>query len=117
MTPETYRLIHVLGLIVLLLGLGGVLATAGPGQKPNRVFLMLHGLGALAVLVGGIGFAHKSGLGMPAWVWTKLGGWLVLGAMPTLVGRGLMPRGAALIVVLAIGAAAAWLGVAVTKPF
>lgn len=117
MTPETYRLIHVFGVVVLFLGLGGVLATVAPGQKPSRMFLILHGVGALAVLVAGIGFAHKSGLGMPVWVWAKIGGWLVLGAIPTLVGRGLLPKSMALLLVLAIAGGAAWLGVAPQKPF
>ncbi len=116
MTPETYKLIHVVGALLLFCGLGGIFA-AGKGGKPPALFLALHGLGLLAVLVAGIGFAHKSNLGWPAWMIAKIGGWVLLAALPTLVRRGLLPRAVALVLLLGIGAGAAWIGLTNPKPF
>ena len=116
MSPELYKLLHVVGVLLLFLGLGGVLAAGGKdGGKPPAVFLALHGVGLLVMLVAGIGFAHKSGLGWPNWMFAKMGCWLLLGALPTLVRRGVLPRAVALLFVIALGAAAVWLVQA--KPF
>ncbi|MBX3463386.1 MAG: hypothetical protein KF830_09455 [Planctomycetes bacterium] len=115
MTPETYRLLHVVGAMVLLLGLGGILATAVGGAKPAAVFTVLHGIGLLVMLVAGIGKLHKDGLGWPNWALAKIGCWLLLGALPILVRRGLLPRLVALLLVVGVGATAAWLAQA--KPF
>lgn len=110
MSPEIYRLLHVVGVLMLFLGLGGVLATGGKdGGKPAAVFLALHGVGLLVMLVAGIGFAHKSALGWPNWLIAKIGCWLLLGAVPILVRRGVLPRLLAVVLTLAIGAAAIWL--------
>jgi len=118
MTPENYKLLHVLGVLLMFLGLGGVLATGGKeGAKASRVYLILHGVGALAALVAGIGFAHKSNFGFPTWVIAKIAAWLVLGLMPLLVSRGILPRTIALVLVLGLGAFAAWVGVSQPKPF
>lgn len=118
MTPETYKLLHVLGVLLMFLGLGGVLATGGrEGAKASRVYLLLHGLGALASLVAGIGFAHRSGMGFPTWVIAKIAAWLVLGLMPLLVSRGILPRAIALVLVLGLGAFGAWVGLVQPKPF
>jgi hypothetical protein len=94
-------------------GLGAMLASE-PGRTP-KTFAALHGAGLLLMLVAGIGFAHKSGYGWPAWMIAKIACWIVLGAAPVLVKRGVLPRLAALLLVLAIGVVAAWLARA--KPF
>lgn len=117
MTPETYRLLHVVGVLLLFLGLGGILASAGKdGGKAPRTFQLMHGIGLLVMLIAGIGFAHKSAisLGSP-WLLSKMAIWVILAAMPTLVRKGVLPRVAALILIIALGAAAAWLARA--KPY
>ena len=116
MTPETYRILHVLGALLLFLGLGGVLATAGrDGGKPSSLFFAMHGIGLLVLLVCGIGVLHKGGYGWPNWALTKIACWVLLGAVPVLMRRGVLPRSMAILVVVAIGGTAAWLGIA--KPF
>lgn len=114
MSPELYRVLHVVGVLMLFLGLGGMFASeAGKGSK---LFSMLHGIGLLLMLVAGIGFAHKSEppLGWPNWLLAKIACWIVVGALPVLVKRGVMPRLAGILLVLAVGAVAIWL--AQTKP-
>jgi hypothetical protein len=117
MTPEIYRLLHVVGALLLFLGLGGVLSHE-PGKAP-KLSSALHGLGLLLLVVAGVGVMHKSTpkLDWQPWVFAKIGGWVLLGAMPVLVKRGMLPRAFALLLVLAIGAGAAWLGLADPKPF
>jgi hypothetical protein len=113
MDPNTYRLLHVVGVLVVFLGLGGMLA-AEPGKAP-KLFGMLHGVGLLVMLVAGIGFAHKSGLGWPHWMIAKIGCWLLVGAVPTLVKRGMLTRLLGLLLALGLGGVAVWLAQA--KPF
>lgn len=115
MSPETYRLLHVLGVLVVFLGLGGVLATAGDGGKAPKLFLMLHGVGLLVMLVCGIGYVHKMRFEWENWLFAKIACWVLIGAIPVLVRRGVLPRMVALVVVLGLGATAVWLARA--KPF
>lgn len=117
MTPEIYRLLHVVGALLLFLGLGGQL-THEAGKAP-KLAGALHGLGLLVLVVAGVGVMHKSEpkLEWQPWVFAKIGGWVLLGAMPVLVKRGLLPRALALLLVLGIGAGAAWLGLSNPKPF
>jgi hypothetical protein len=116
MPPETYLFLHVVGALMLMVGLGGMLATAGrDGSKPPMLFMALHGIGLLALLVAGIGFAHKKGWGWPNWMLVKIACWVLLAALPILVRRGVLPRGIAALLVIGVGALAVWL--AQTKPF
>lgn len=107
MSPEIYRLLHVTGVLLLFLGLGGMFASE-PG-KGSKLFPALHGIGLLVMLVCGIGFAHKSGLGWPSWLIAKIACWVVVGAAPVLVKRGVLPRALGILLVIAVGGAAAWL--------
>ena len=109
MTPELYRLLHVIGVLTMFLGLGGMLANE-PGKAP-KLFGAMHGIGWLVVLVCSIGFAHKSQLSWPwpNWMIAKIGVLVLLGVLPVLVKRGTLPRGLGVLLVLGLGAAAYWL--------
>lgn len=116
MTSDFYRLAHVVGLLLLFLGLGGIYAGAGrEGGKPPALFLALHGIGLLVMIVAGIGLAHKLGYGWPLWLLLKIGCWVVVAVLPVAVRRGVLPRLLGVIVALALGGTAAWL--AWHKPF
>jgi hypothetical protein len=114
MSLETYKLIHLIGVVVLFLGLGGTLAYAGREQKVSKVYPMLHGLGLLAVLVSGFGSLAKQpgGMALPTYAIGLLGTWLLLGALPVLVRRGIVPAPIAWLVAAGLGALAVWLGTA-----
>ena len=115
MTPEIYRLLHVAGVLLLFLGLGGVLFV-GDGQKPGKLPMILHGLGLLVMVVAGVGTVHKDGaVDWGNWLYAKIGCWVLLAVMPVLIKKGILPRAIAWLFVLAIGATAVWL--AQTKPF
>lgn len=110
MDPKLYHLIHVAAALLVFLGLGSMLTGQG-----GKVGAMLHGIGLLAMLVAGIGFAHKSGLGWPNWMIAKIGVWLLIGAMPVLVKRGVIGALGAIVLAVGLGATAVWL--AYYKPF
>lgn len=85
-----YKIVHILGIALALVSLGGLLVHAlNGGQKHDnaarRLLIVMHGTGALFVLVGGfgllarIGFAHGSGF--PLWLWVKLALWATLAAI------------------------------------
>lgn len=115
MSPETYRLLHVVGVLLLFLGLGGSFAAAGGEGKAPKLFLALHGIGLLTMLVAGIGYVHKKGLAWDNWLFAKIACWVLLGAVPVLVRRGVLPRFLGVVIAVGIGATAVWL--AQTKPF
>jgi len=114
MSLETYKLIHLIGVIVLFLGLGGILSHAGSAQKAPKLYTMLHGLGLLAILVSGFGSLAKQpgGMSFPVYAIGLLGVWLLIGALPVLVRRGIVPAPIAWLVALGLGALAVWLGIA-----
>ena len=113
MSPDLYRVIHVVGALTLFLGLGGMLAVSD-GKTP-KLYSALHGIGLLLLLVAGIGVIHKGNLAWDNWIFAKIACWILLGATPVLVRRGVLPRVGALVLVLVIGGVAVWL--AKTKPF
>jgi hypothetical protein len=110
MDPTYYKLIHVVGALFVFCGLGGMLAGKG-----GKFAGMLHGVGLLAMLVAGIGIAHKSPDGWKHWMTAKVGIWVLLGALPFLVKRGIVGALGALVLALGLGATAVWLAQA--KPF
>ena len=117
-----YKVVHLLGIFMVLLSLGGTLLWFGTGGSRNhswrRFMAITHGAGLLLALVGGFGLLARLGTvhgGLPGWVWAKLGIWTVLGGALALVSR--LPRLAQLLwwLTLALGGSAAWL--AGSKPF
>lgn len=87
---EMYKLLHLLGMMMVFVALGGVAIHAATGASrqanPNRRTLaILHGVGLLLMLVAGFGMLARLGASMNAgWVWTKIVIWLILGASSVL---------------------------------
>jgi hypothetical protein len=118
MPLETYKVLHIVGLAALALGFGGMLmAPAASDRQAPRFAVLLHGLGLLVLLVAGFGIMARLGFTSwpwPGWVLAKMGIWLLLGAMPMLLRRGIVPRPLGWLLVLGLVALAAWL--ALFKP-
>ena len=114
MSLETYRLLHITGMFVLFLGLGGILLKSE--GKSNRMGMILHGSGMVLMLVAGFGAAARvaPGFPWPMWIWGKLVVWLLIGALPSMHKRGVVPTNIAWIVAIALGVGAAAL--ALHKP-
>ena len=115
MDPVTYKLIHMIGVISLLLGAGGMI-TYSKGSTPIKgLIASFHGMGLVLILISGFGMAAKLKLGFPAWMIVKLVIWLAFGAMIVLAKRGVLKGAALWGVMLLLGALAAYLGI--MKPF
>jgi hypothetical protein len=113
MSVDFYRVLHLFGALMVFLGLGGMLAVSD-GKAP-KLYSALHGAGLLVMLVAGVGVLHKAGLAWNGLIFAKIACWVLLGAAPVLVRRGVLPRVGAVVLVLVIGGVAVWL--AKTKPF
>lgn len=89
MSPDVYKLVHVAGILMVFLSLGGLALHAmnGGTKESNgarRLTTMTYGAGLLLILLGGFGWLGAAGMmsaGMPAWTWAKLGIWMALGAL------------------------------------
>lgn len=117
-----YKIIHLSGVLMVFLSLGGVATSAINGNGKNHAWrkplAITHGIGLLLSLVGGFGLLARLGIvhnGLPGWVIAKLGIWFFFAAMAGVVVR--KPNIAKPIWLLTIflGAAAAYLAGA--KPF
>lgn len=111
MTLELYKVLHITGLALLMLGLGALLV--GPPQENRRMGMMLHGIGLIVMLVAGFGAMAKKGImgpdEWPGYLIAKMGLFVVLGVLPLLVRKDLVPRGFGWIVAALLVFGAAWL--------
>ena len=117
-----YKVVHLVGVFIVLLSLGGVLLWFGSGGTQDHAWkkriAITHGLGLFLALLGGFGLLARLGIthgGLPGWIWAKLGIWLLLGGVLAIAPR--LPKFAQPIwwSVLILGGTAAWL--AGNKPF
>lgn len=122
MPAAVYKVIHILGILMLFLSYGGILIhTINGGTRDTNVWrkplAITHGLGLLLVILGGFGLLAKLGIHWPwpGWVITKIGIWVVFGGIV-----GIAARRPAMVqplwwLLLLLGTLAAYL--AGTKPF
>ncbi len=115
----TYKLLHLLGVFLTLVALGGMASRAGSSggrSGADRLAGALHGIGLLIVLVAGFGLLARLGVPWPwpLWIWLKLGVWSLLGAAVVVIRRALLPGYVALIALPLLAALAASL--ALYKP-
>lgn len=85
MTYEFYKVLHLLGIFLILVPLGGVAmhvmngGTKESNSRGRAIAGMLHGFGLVIVFVAGFGLLAKLEIGFPPWVIVKLVLWLVFG--------------------------------------
>ena len=85
MDLQIYRIVHLFGLSLVLLSLGGIMVHAmNGGTKASNSFrkgaVITHGVGLLLVLVAGFGMLHKVPVAHDTgWMLGKMAIWLVLG--------------------------------------
>jgi len=86
MSYEFYKVLHLLGLALVVLSLGGIIHhVINGGTKESDTFrkgtMITHGVGLLLLLVAGFGMLAKMGIYTPpAWAIGKIVIWLALGA-------------------------------------
>jgi hypothetical protein len=129
----TYKVVHYLGIFVLLTALAARLGRAAgtaadstatgksvPTPDPwKRRLSITQGTALFLILLGGFGMLARlnvtDGLALPGWIWAKLGIWTLLGAATVVVSLIPALAGRLLVMVPALAVLAGI--VALTKPF
>jgi hypothetical protein len=87
---DFYEVVHIIGIAMLFLAIGGVAVHAANGgskatSQTRSLVGSVHGLGALLILVGGFGMLARIGFqhggNFPGWLWVKLIVWTILSAI------------------------------------
>lgn len=123
MSYQLYNLLHLIGVILVFLALGGTIVHVINGgtkdsNKWRKPLAIIHGIAMLIILVAGFGLMARIGVdhgALPGWIWGKLGIWVLLAVAIALPYR--MPQWAkplALIIPI-LGVIATWL--AIYTPF
>lgn len=118
---ETYKIIHLIAIVLLFSGLVGLLTVQmSGGALVGRVRTMVfasHGIGFALLLISGFGLTARLGLvgNLPGWVWAKIGIWLILGGAISVVKRKGMIGLPLFLTLIALFTATAV--IAITKPF
>ena len=111
MDINIYRILHVVGLILVFTSFGALLLGPRDDSKIKRKMAMIfHGIGVLVMLVAGFGMMARLEIAFPwfGWLWAKLGCWLVISLLPVAVSKGWVPRSAALFLAIALAAFAVY---------
>lgn len=112
----TYRLIHLFGIFLILLGLGALMSGPREDSGVRRLAVLSHGFGLLIILVAGFGLIARLGLDWPwpLWIYLKILIWLLFGGLLVFIRRA--PGRATLLwwITLVLAGLAAWL--ALFKP-
>ncbi len=93
MSYQVYKLMHIVGIFLLFLSLGGVaLFTINGGTKSGNKWKAIaaatHGFGLIFLIVAGFGMMARLGIphaSWPGWVYAKIVIWLLFGGLLTLV--------------------------------
>ena len=102
-----YKITHLIGISVLALGVGGMMA----GGEKRKTFAMLQGIGLLVMLVTGFGLLAKLGLGYPHFAMVKTALWLLIAMLPVIFRKLKTPLPVCILISLTLVGIMAWLGV------
>ena len=113
MNYEIYRLIHFIGIFTLMFAFGSLFT----GEKSTKAAAIGHGVGLLLILLGGFGMQAKMkdvytavyGSSFPTWLILKVVIWVIFGGSMVLAKRRVVKGAAAWILIIALGAASAYL--------
>lgn len=114
MSLPFYHYLHVIGLILVFIGFGGLFSSEGAKKA-----MMWHGIGMLISIITGFGMLAKMSKGLPEgtpalytqhWVIVKIALWLVLGFLPVLAKRRVIAAPLVVLIAAIAGAALAYLG-------
>jgi hypothetical protein len=115
LSHTTYKVIHLLGIFLLVCGLGGLWAMAASATEESRraarkLILATHGAAMFLILFAGFGMLARLGISgsWPLWIWIKIGIWVLLGALPVALRRLNQPIGALFYLTPILAAIAAW---------
>lgn len=121
MSYEFYKLLHLVGIVLLFSGLVSLLTMklAGiPIEGALKKFAYItHGVGLVLILVSGFGLLARLQLvaEIPKWVYIKLCVWLFMGGVATLIKRQGHLAWKLYTIIICVFIVAAYVGI--TKPF
>ena len=86
---EFYKVLHILGVLLLFAALGGLSLTVANGatratSSVRKLVAITHGIAMFIILLGGFGALARMGLAhgnLPGWILVKLACWVVLGVL------------------------------------
>lgn len=90
---EVYKLIHVVGIVLLFSGLVALLTmkitNVTPEGAARKFAFLTHGIGLFLLLLSGFGLLARLELArnMPNWAFVKIAIWLIFGGMIALIKR------------------------------
>ena len=104
-----YKIAHLIGISVLAIGVGGMMA----GGEKRKTFAMVQGIGLLVMLITGFGLLAKLKLTpyVPHFAVVKIVLWLLIGMLPVIFRKLKTPLPAAILVSLILVGVMAYLGV------
>lgn len=79
MKTQIYQIVHVVSMVLLVAFLFQAFANPDPGKKKRT--MILTGVMALLMLIGGFGLVAVQKVGFPAWVIIKIVCWLGLASL------------------------------------
>jgi len=118
MPYEIYKILHLVGIFLLVSGLVGLLALVWSGHgltgRVKTFAFITHGVGLLFILVSGFGLLARLGIaqqGLPPWIHVKLFIWIVFGGLIALLKRKGQMGWPLYFIMLAIFTVAAYYGI------
>jgi hypothetical protein len=86
---ETYKVLHILGVLLAFATLGGLMLTVANGATKStssvrRLVAITHGIATFIILLGGFGALARLGVmqgNLPGWILVKLACWVVLAVL------------------------------------
>lgn len=116
---NAYKVLHLIGVFMILVSLGGLIAASalnsGRESALRKLAMITNGIGLLLALVAGFGLLAVLQLGWPGWIFGKILIWVLLAAMSALIRR--RPENVSLYWWGALILAAAAACLALYKPF
>ena len=79
-----YKVLHIIGILMLFLSIGGAIIRASIDQKSEKLekfVLMNHGIALIIIVIAGFGMLAKLGMVFTGWVVVKIIIWLLMGAL------------------------------------
>jgi len=112
MDPLLLKTLHLAGVFALFASLGATML----GGSQKKVASALHGISLIFILLIGFAMLKKPPMDQYWWM-AKLGLWLFIGAAPVLSKKKILTPWMVFVLCIAAATYAAYLGVAIPKPF
>jgi len=113
-----YKVLHIIGILMLFLSIGGAVMRAAmdsKNEKLERFILINHGVSLFIIVVAGFGLLAKVGMVFTGWIVIKIVIWLIMAGLILPIKK--MPEKSSVwwFFALLLGAIAAYM--ALYKPF